>query len=69
MSKSSKQELSCNHTDAERDTSRRLGFIQGEFAVPDDFDQMGKNEIAQLFQAVSLTTCGYRFNRDGANKR
>lgn len=28
---------------------RRLGFLAGEIAVPDDFDQMGSEEIASLF--------------------
>jgi prevent-host-death family protein len=28
---------------------RRLGFLAGEIAVPDDFDQMGSAEIEQLF--------------------
>ena len=28
---------------------RRLGFLAGEFAVPDDFDRMGSEEIAHLF--------------------
>ena len=28
---------------------RRLGFLAGEIAVPDDFDCMGKAEIAALF--------------------
>lgn len=28
---------------------RRLGFLAGEIAVPDDFDRMGKREIAALF--------------------
>ena len=30
-------------------TPRRLGFLLGEIAVPDDFDRMGKAEIAALF--------------------
>ena len=50
-------------------TSHLLGFMQGEFTVPDDFDQMGMDEIARLFQAGAITTCGFRFNRDEANKR
>lgn len=58
-----------DHPEAERYTSHRLGFMSGEFAIPDDFDQTGRDEVARLFQAVSLATCGYRFNRDGANKR
>ena len=28
---------------------RRLGFLAGQIAVPEDFDQMGSAEIAQLF--------------------
>ncbi|MBN8761776.1 MAG: type II toxin-antitoxin system Phd/YefM family antitoxin [Thiobacillus sp.] len=27
----------------------RLGFMAGEFSVPDDFDQMGSSEIEDLF--------------------
>lgn len=53
----------------EADTSHRLGFVKGEFSVPDDFDQMGKDEIAHSFNAVTISTRGYRFNRKEANKR
>ncbi len=28
---------------------RRLGFLEGEISVPDDFDRMGEAEIASLF--------------------
>ncbi len=28
---------------------RRLGFMAGQIAVPDDFDRLGKDEIEQLF--------------------
>jgi prevent-host-death family protein len=28
---------------------RRLGFMEGQFAVPDDFDTMGGAEIERLF--------------------
>ena len=28
---------------------RRLGFLAGQIAVPEDFDQMGSAEIAELF--------------------
>ncbi len=34
---------------AEAGTSNRLGFMVGEFSVPDDFDQMGSGEIESLF--------------------
>ena len=33
--------------------SRRLGFMAGEIAVPDDFDRMGAAEIEQLFGGES----------------
>ena len=28
---------------------RRIGFMQGQIEVPDDFDRMGSSEIEQLF--------------------
>jgi prevent-host-death family protein len=28
---------------------KRLGFLAGQIAVPNDFDEMGKREIEQLF--------------------
>ncbi len=28
---------------------KRLGFLSGELVVPDDFDQMGEDEINHLF--------------------
>ncbi|MDX8525846.1 type II toxin-antitoxin system prevent-host-death family antitoxin [Mesorhizobium sp. MSK_1335] len=28
---------------------RRVGFMAGQFSVPDDFDRMGDEEIEQLF--------------------
>ncbi|MDG4597909.1 MAG: type II toxin-antitoxin system prevent-host-death family antitoxin [Candidatus Contendobacter sp.] len=28
---------------------RRTGFMRGQISVPDDFDQMGRAEIEQLF--------------------
>lgn len=29
---------------------RRLGFMLGEISVPDDFDQMGRDEIPRMFE-------------------
>lgn len=29
---------------------RRLGFLAGEIAVPDDFDRMGQNDIEHAFR-------------------
>jgi prevent-host-death family protein len=28
---------------------RRLGFLAGQISVPDDFDQMGRDEIERIF--------------------
>jgi prevent-host-death family protein len=28
---------------------KRLGFLQGQLAIPDEFDRMGDGEIEQLF--------------------
>ncbi|CAN5911669.1 type II toxin-antitoxin system prevent-host-death family antitoxin [soil metagenome] len=35
--------------DHEADVPRRLGFLAGEIAVPDDFDRMGEDEVARQF--------------------
>lgn len=32
------------------DTTKKLGFMLGEIAVPDDFDSLGAKEIADLFE-------------------
>jgi prevent-host-death family protein len=32
---------------------RRLGFMAGQIAVPDDFDQMGNEEIERIFTGGS----------------
>jgi prevent-host-death family protein len=39
---------------AEATSPQRLGFMRGEFIVPDDFDTMGSAEIEQLFSGASL---------------
>ena len=28
---------------------RRLGFMKGQISIPDDFDEMGREEIEKLF--------------------
>lgn len=33
----------------ETGTAQRLGFMAGEFSVPNDFDSMGSDEIESLF--------------------
>lgn len=37
------------YSEDEPEVCRRLGFMAGEIAVPDDFDRMGEAEIAALF--------------------
>lgn len=36
---------------------RRPGFLAGRFAVPDDFDQMGAEEIRRLFEGEDESSC------------
>ena len=31
----------------------RLGMLRGQFSVPDNFDQLGQEEIADLFEGIS----------------
>lgn len=33
----------------EQGQQKRIGFLAGEFTVPDDFDRMGQEEIAEMF--------------------
>ncbi|PVY75501.1 prevent-host-death family protein [Tamilnaduibacter salinus] len=33
----------------ETKAQKRLGFLAGEFNVPDDFDRMGQEEITHMF--------------------
>jgi prevent-host-death family protein len=35
--------------DARETMTRRVGFLVGEIAVPDDFDRMGEDEIGRQF--------------------
>lgn len=37
--------------DAPTPAKRRLGFLAGEISVPHDFDRMGADEIASLFES------------------
>lgn len=32
--------------------TKRLGFLEGQISVPDDFDRMGQAEIEQLFTGI-----------------
>ena len=33
----------------EEGQQKRIGFMAGEFKVPEDFDRMGQDEVAELF--------------------
>jgi uncharacterized protein (DUF1786 family) len=40
---------------------RRLGFMAGEIAVPDDFDRMSSAAIEDLSAATDEVAVGYAF--------
>ena len=40
--------------------TQRLGFMAGQISIPDDFDQMGRAEIAQLFGDAARGSCRIR---------
>jgi prevent-host-death family protein len=41
-------------SDGELEGTKRLGFMSGEIAVPDDFDTLAVTEISRLFEGKSL---------------
>ena len=50
IAKSGKPLVKVTRLDAPAATEvRRLGFLAGHLSVPDDFDQMGRDEIAEIF--------------------
>lgn len=34
----------------EGETPRRMGFLAGQYSIPDDFDSIGTDEIRDLFE-------------------
>ncbi len=36
----------------EGETPRRLGFMAGQYVIPDDFDSIGEGEIRALFEGA-----------------
>lgn len=51
IAKAGKPKVKVVPLDAEETAAtHRLGFMQGEIAVPDDFDRMGADEIRQRFE-------------------
>ena len=69
MSNTIKQKMSNTLSGTKLNISSRLGFMEGEIVVPDDFDQMGKDEIATMFETTTISTREHQFNRDETNKR
>jgi prevent-host-death family protein len=50
IAKAGKPLVKVTRLDAPADQQvKRLGFMAGQIAVPDDFDRMGSEAIAQLF--------------------
>ena len=46
----------------------RIGFMDGEFTVPDDFDQMYADEIVALFEADNLFPPDENATMDGGDQ-
>ena len=40
--------------DVATDVSKRFGFMEGKFTVPEDFDRMGEDEILEMFKVKNL---------------
>ncbi len=56
IAKAGKPLVKVSRIDAPTGTQmRRLGFMAGQISVPDDFDQMGGEEIEQLFRGSDET--------------
>ena len=41
-----------DQTELPTPTRRRLGLLEGQCSVPDDFDQLGAEELANLFEGL-----------------
>jgi prevent-host-death family protein len=39
-----------SYAEVELSSKRRIGFMEGDISVPDDFDSLGTPEIEDLFQ-------------------
>lgn len=53
IAKAGKPVVKVTAIDAPEPTAkRRLGFLSGQFSIPEDFDQMGADEIAAAFEGT-----------------
>lgn len=49
IAKAGKPLVKVERLDIPEKKERRLGFLAGQFQVPDDFDTMGQEEIEKMF--------------------
>jgi prevent-host-death family protein len=49
IAKNGKPVAKVTGIDAPATKVRRLGFMEGQFSVPEDFDTMGQKEIEKMF--------------------
>ena len=42
-----------NQSDDPAPRPSRLGLLRGQVSVPDDFDRMGQEEVADLFEGIA----------------
>ena len=47
--------LESEATDRAARAGRRIGFMEGEFSIPDDFNEMGREEIERMFNGDDKT--------------
>jgi prevent-host-death family protein len=50
IAKAGKPLVKVTAIDAPEAPPSRIGFLKGQFTVPDDFDTMGQDEIIRMFE-------------------
>ena len=50
IAKAGKPLVKVTAIDAPEALPSRIGFLKGQFTVPDDFDTMGQDEIIRMFE-------------------
>ena len=51
IAKSGKPMVKVIPCDTDDNAVMRVGFLKGQIKIPADFDEMGRNEIAQAFES------------------